>query len=74
MHEDIPGIDPWMALYRLNVDSALRPVKQKKNKKFSSKVKSSNCRRGREIVGSWFYKGRPLSQLVGKCGNGVETE
>lgn len=31
MHEDIPGIVPCVAVHRINVDLASRPVKQKRN-------------------------------------------
>lgn len=31
-HEDMPGIDPWLVVHRLNVNLASRLVKQKKRK------------------------------------------
>lgn len=73
-HKDMLGIDPRVAVHKLNVDPASRPIKQKK-RNFTLKHNQLVAKQVKKLLaGSRFHKKSLLSRLVSQCGDGVEAE
>lgn len=67
------GIDPRVAIHKLNVNLASRLIKQKK-RNITPKAQSGDRERGGKVTGGQFLKKSLLSRLASQFGDGKEVE